>query len=306
MNKNKTIILSPNWKLIGVIKYKVYRVDYFRYKENKRYPIENTYEIHLRVTKHNERGVSIEAFYPQGILYFLTSFQPFSPFIGKEHRYGNPSGDSFKYLVNRKGQIKKIKNSNKIKSYIPSIIDEILKTKSSKEDKKLLIDTLDFIKKRKDREKYFIRDLEIIHQYYGYKFPTKVECDLTAGIKENIDKKLQKLTDKEFKFLSNFNLNIGGLCLLKAKGDDKEINIDSISGVNLLSVDEEDWHDFKEIRERFLNNSFDIDNYNNITLHQKNYKFDYRDKTLKYYSHTRRTVNTKMEKTTFTTIERIE
>jgi hypothetical protein len=123
--KKKMILLSPDWNSLGVLKYKIHRTDHFSYDGRKRYPIDNQYEIHLRLIKNREKDDLIEVFYPKGIIYFLTCFQPFSSFRGKENLFCDPNRDAFQYLTYKNGNLKRLGNSKKLKIY-PSIIKKVI------------------------------------------------------------------------------------------------------------------------------------------------------------------------------------
>ena len=292
------IKLIPKWKKVKSVDYSVYRKDFFRYAENIRYPIENEYDLAINHLNTYPSKIELEASYPNGLLKLLTSFQPYSAFLGKEKRFSKNKGNKFSYTVNRKGKIKSLTNLKQINKYgfwLEKAID-----KSRLKKKNYLKESISyFLEDEAVKKDYLLRDLDIIHAYYGRSFSEPMMIDLTEDTffqEEEVELNENKIPKEFKKIVSELKDNYSGLCLLDIQQSETELIINHIWGVDLLSVDVSLRHDFSKIKNTFIKGEFDIENYSNVTLHQKIYKYSKTDKILNFFSHKQRTVSDKMDK----------
>ena len=83
----------------------------------------------------------------------------------------------------------------------------------------------------------------------------------------------------------------------------RSFNIHFVGGIDLLSAEVR--HDFSQIKKKVINGRFNIENYIDITLHEKKHQFDLDSKILRLYAHFQRTISSQMEKIVKTRIEKI-
>ena len=308
MKKSTKIELIPKWTLNQKIKYKIYRKDHFSYSGRQRYPIENSYELHLKVLKIKDKIIEIEAYYPFSYLYLLTSFQSFRSLIGKEELIQPQKGNQFKYFISEDGTFIKIKKPKNIKEEFKVIESNIRNSNLKKKQRKRMIGEISYlVKSKKDVKNYLVKDIELIHRLYGKTIPlNRFHDNSEKPNNKKIEKEIRKLKRKEYKFFKSLNYNFHELNFVNTFQKKSEQVVDEISGLNLVSVDLEDRHDLSKIKKDYLNNKFKIEGYNNITLHQKTSEFDLKGKHLTSYSHERRTVSNKMQKIEKIKIEKIK
>ncbi len=287
------IDINPDWKGIEKLEYQVYRQDLFRYAEKTRDPIENQYSIKIDILRRNP-NVEFRVSYPKGILFLLTSFQPFAAFKGIEDQFQSEIDHSFLYQLDEKNQEIKVLDESNIDTYFDFVRAKI-------KNKRVLENGFSFVEDKKDQLNYICRDLELIHQY----FDSKIPLNFSHSLDESPEKKGPiGLALKGLSFLSELNFNISETSLLKTEKLENEVLLDYIWGINLYSVKPEERTDFKTIKDDFFTGKFDIDNYQNITLHRKQYKYSLKDKILNFYRFDRRTVNSQMRKLEIKQIQR--
>ncbi len=300
------IRLIPKWKKLKNVDYSVYRKDFFRYAENIRSPIENKYNLAINHLNTYPNEIKLEAIYPNGLLRLLTSFQPYCAFLGKEKKFSKNKGNKFSYTVTRKSKIKSLTNLQQINKYGFWLEKTIGKSTFKKKRKNHLKENISyFLEDEVVKKDYLLRDLEIIHAYYGVSFSEPMTLDLTEDTfpeKEELSKK--RIPKKLKKIVSDLKDDYSGLSLLDIQQSETELIINYIWGIDLLSVDASLRHDFSKIKDTFIKGDFNIENYSNITLHQKVYKYSRTDKILNFFSHKQRTVSDKMDKILDIIIER--
>lgn len=303
-SENKEIELIPDWEIIQEIKYKISRKDFFTYKGSTRYPIQNSYEVIIRVRKIGNKRIRFQAIYLNGLLPLLTSFQSFSSFIGKEDLIEKGSIFTVNYAGDYFGNFKRITGIKKIKQYCNKLQSQIKLADFSKKEKKELKQDLQYLTDKKAMIKKFLsKDLELLHQDYGYIFSTSESKDYS---KKSVKKKAKKQLAKALgKIDSKANSKINEKALLKTKAENNQFIINEINAINLISVDYEKQPKLDEIKRQFINDSFNIEDYQNISIHQAITIYNIKGKILNSYFHTRRTISETMSKITEEKITRI-
>ncbi len=292
------VSLTPKWIRNQEVQYEVYRKDHFSYAGKQRYPIENAYPLRLKVLKVKKKTIELEAHYPLGYLYLLTSFQPFNSLIGKEELFQSREGNRFVYVINKDGSFKKMKGLEKVKEALKAIASKIKNADlKKKERKRMLTDLSDLIKSKKDKKDYLSRDIKRIHRYYGNIIPVNYFYNNASSFDQaDLEKELHKLKGKAAKFIKLATENYQELDFVNTFQTDEDLIVEEISGLNLISVAPEERHDLSQLIKAYLDKRFKIEDYHNITLHQGISSFNLKNKHLTTYTDIRRTISDKMQK----------
>ena len=297
------IDLYPNWKAFQNIAYQISREDYFTFHDSVRRPIKKSYKIVFNLLEERKKEIIIRAHFPNGFFNMLAAFQGYQIFDGKADFLNKEGGLFFDYAVHPNGRLTGIKNVFELKSYLNLLKKTSGRLPFEKEVQKSLKSHLkEFANDEAWLKRYLIKDIELIHEYYGDTFPINGYVDLSSDISEEDDINYNDLAKNEKEFLSNINSSAGRMEMIGFNSDsNRSFNIHFVGGIDLFSVDVR--HDFSQIKKEIINGNFNIENYFDITLHEKKHQFDLDSKTLKSYSHFQRTISSKMEKIVKTRIE---
>ena len=282
--------IIPKWSIGEKLIYKIWKQETFNFVDEQSPPFERTYTLELTLLEDDV----VEAFYPNSLLSAIKLVHPANPYFSKiNHSQHNTLyykiDDYFKF-VELKNLDQLLQNISKIKAQLIPIIQP--------EEYEDIIENLEFIEESPSyAEKHFIKDIEVLHDFYGSVIYDGYYFDLIQ--KESTAKALKS------KLLSMTKLKLGKIDILHTDFlDDHQYQIELLRGHDTFSTLTR--QDFKAIQKQFLNHQFNIKNYGDITLHHQRYIYDTADFLVRSYDYSFVIDTPQMKKRMKSRIERID
>lgn len=282
--------LIPVWEIGQTLKYKIWKRETFEYADSKSPHFERNYHLELRLLDNN----IVEAYYPNSVLSPIKLLDSANPYFSQiNHVKLNTiyyEVDEYFRFVAFKNFEELINNLGEIKKELESLVIE--------EDRKEVIDNLALIMEMpKKAEQYFLKDLDILHDFNGSNVMDGYYFDLLeqTSTAKTIKDKLLKLV----------KLNMGKIDIMQSDMiEHKYYQIELLRGQDTYSTLTR--KDFEEMKTVFVARDFDIKNYNDVTLHHQVFIYGAKDFILNRYNYAFKIDTPKMKKKMESSIELVE
>ena len=294
--------ILPTWQVDQQLTYSVFKSDYFKFKETEKEPKESSYSLTLTVEEKTDEGFIIEARRQGTLLHLLDTTQfgdIFKDIPSKE-------GDYFRYAINDVGQIEYVEDLERVKSFFKELKPLIKKGKYNRKFKSAILADIDSILDDDETlAENLLKDIILIHDFYGGAIPLNQFVDLTDGAlkeEEVTAEDLEGLTKEEQKKLQQIaDSKMSEMYLVNFSSTDKTATIDFIEGIDLVSSEVR--NDFPALKKIFQKGKLVIDEHDDISLVRTTHNFDRSTALLKRYHNKRRTAGPSMTKITEVKIE---
>jgi len=249
-------MLIPELEIDEIIEYKVSKEETFKFKDNQSKPFIRRYNIELRSINKNE----FEVYYPESILNISRYFNPLEDYL---KLIKSPRNSSMYIHVNKEDGLE-LKNYQSIQANLKKIKKELIDLVSDEDEKDEIKTLFNYISSKEKIERYFLEDLNMIFDYYGLEKEDDIYIDFTEESKKEAF--VKKMMGQKGIGISNIELAMYDFI------ENRRYKIEELAGVDTISTNTR--HDFEKIKEDFLNNHFEFDSINDISLHYKEYIFD--------------------------------
>lgn len=258
------MILKPIWD--KRLKFAVQKTETFNYRGNSSKPFNRSYSIEIE--KHSEN--TFEAHFSKSIFFQLKIFNEFDEVITNNAKVSNLT---LFYQVDNNCAFEKLLNQDEIINALSNdgvLLSKFIDNNEEKEELECCIEQITGSEQK--IEKYLLKDLIRIHDYYGTLIDTENYLNL---YEESTPKKILK------KLFSKSRFIVSGTNLLQHTIKDNLILIEQLQGSeNITAGFKADWN---EIEYEFVNESFAIKNYPNLTFNHEKYFYKKDDMTLICY-----------------------
>ena len=281
--------LIPDWKVGQTLKYKLWKRETFEYNSAST-DFEKNYEIELRLLDDN----IVEAYYPSSVLSPMKLMEKANPYFSQvNHVKLNTiyyEMDELFRFVEFKNFDELIHNLGEIKKELDLVVSEA--------DREDVIDNLELMMEMPKKVKQdLLKDLDIIHDFNGTNVMDGYYFDL-------LEKKSTAKAVKE-KLFKLIKLNLGEIDILQSDIiEGKYYQVELLKGTDTVST----WSrkDFEKMKAVFIAQDFDINNYDDITLHHQVFIYNTKNFFLDRYNHSFKIDTPSMKKKIQSTIELVD
>lgn len=279
-------LLLPNWEIGEKLTYQVTKIETFDYSGSKTPPFERSFPLELTLMEDN----IIEAYYPNSILSAIKLLNAAESFFSK---ISTAQTNSLYYEIDEDFQFVGLKNFDDLLKSLSDIKAQI--EPLIKEDDDDVLFNLEWLMDLPNKTKeYFESDLETMHDFYG--------TVIRDGYYINLIAPPSKAKAVGKKLLGMVNLNFGKIHMVQTDFINEDIyQIELLKGQDTVSTKTR--QDFEAMKEEFIANEFEIEKYNDITLHHQKYFFDREHYILNSYEYKMKIDTPKMRKDIYTKIE---
>jgi hypothetical protein len=282
--------LIPIWKPNSQLHYKIWRKETFNFKEAKSDAFEIVYDVKLKLLNDG----TIEAYYPNNLLSTIKSLKALEAY------YSNldfPLQNTLYYKVDENFQFDSLLDVDSIMKHI-TFIKDALQDKLGKEEFELLDEELAFFEGSGGFvKKHFSKDLITIHDFYGTPVYDGHFFDLVEN--DSSKKSIRK------KLLSLIKLDLGKIDILQADFiDDDLYQIELLRGTDTVSTKTR--QNFEEIKTIFIDHQFNMEDFDDITLHHQKFIYNNKDWILSQYHYHFKIQTPQMNKEMQCKMERIK
>ena len=289
-NEEEDERLLPYWKVNEKLTYKIWKEETFRFKDRESPPFERDYTIELTLM---DDGV-VEAYYPASLLSAIKLLNDAHPYFSQINHVRN---NTLYYQIDENYKFVELLNLDQLLDNL-SAIKEQLKQIVPPEEQEDIIDNLEVVQSTSDlANKYFAKDIEVIHDFYGTTIYDGYYFDLANN------KSTAKVIKE--KLLGLIKMNLGKIDVLQAEFINEDYYmIELLKGHDTISTLTR--QDFEKIQTQFLNHEFDIRQYDDVTLHYQKFLYSSQDFIMRQYEYYFMIDTPKMRKLMRSQIELVE
>jgi len=279
--------LLPNWEIDEKLTYQVTKIETFNYSGKNSPPFERSFPLELTLMEDN----IIEAYYPNSILSAIKLLNAAEPFFSK---ISTVQTNSLYYEVDEDFQFVRLKNFDDLLQSLSDIKAQIEPFIKDDDDDDILFNLEWLMDLPNKTKQYFVDDIETMHDFYG--------TAVRDGYYINLIEPPSKAKAVGKKLLGMVNLNFGKIHMVQTDFiNEGTYQIELLKGQDTVSTKTR--QDFDAMKEEFIANEFQIEKYNDITLHHQKYFFDTEDFILNQYEYKMKIDTPKMRKDIYTKIE---
>ena len=276
--------LIPAWHLGQRLIYHINKNESFHFQDSESAPFHRKYTVELRLLDNH----IVEAYYPQSLLSaikFFADHQKYFPLI-KDIRT-----NCLFYRIDENFRCVELKNLDSLLQNLAWIKSQLENLVEDKEELEHIESHFDYLQENPEKvSSYFLDDIEIIHSCYG--------SEILNGYYVDLKEPPSKLESYGNKILSLFNLQFGDIDLVKFFYTADELYIiELLNGHDTVSTKTR--QNFKKIGEEFLTDNFHFEEYQDITLHYRQFQFDAADFLLNKFEYKMKINTPKMNKERF-------
>ncbi len=280
----------PNWKVNEKLTYKIWKEETFKFKDKESPPFERDYTVELTLM---EDGV-VEAYYPASLLSAIKLLNDAHPYFSEINHVRN---NTLYYQIDENFKFVELLNMDQLLENM-SAIKEQLQQIVKPEELEDIINNLEIVESTPNyANKYFAKDIEVIHDFYGAVVYDGYYFDLAN--KKSASKAIKS------KLLGLIKMNFGKIDVLQTEYvDEDHYMIELLKGHDTVSTMTR--QDFENIQNQFLRHEFDIKQYDDITLHYQRFLYNAHDFIMRQYEYYFMIDTPKMRKQMRSLIELVE